>query len=765
MSYFEREDWTLFRSLETLGQKAGVPREKIPRLVAKELTDNALDAAESCTFKVLKTGRFHVKDEGPGLPGTDEEIAAMFSVARPLTSSKLLRRPTRGALGNGLRVVAGAVLASRGELIVKTRGRALRLIPRDSDGGTDVERLGKWRGKGARVEVKLGSNLSVDDDLFNWANRAVLLSGKGQAYKGRTSPWWYDCDSLYELVHAAGSRTIRDLVQKFEGCSGRKAGAASKGFQNRLCESLTRKETSGLLETLRKHSKKVIPKRLGFVGEDVPGLEGYAYAKVVGTFDTKADSDGLPATIPFVIEVWSEEASESTVLVHVNRTPVTSDVWMLDMKDHACRGLAGCSLSNEKANTATPIKVGRNRHFQFVVNIITPYMPITTDGKEPNLSVVRGKLAEALTKAAKKAKRKRTSTSASVTQKEVILETLPAAIAEASDNGQYRYSLRRLFYRVRPRVQVVFRQEPNYDTFSQVITGYEAELGHDLDGIYRDDRGTLYHPHLREEIPLGTRAVENYERPPWTFNKILYVEKEGLFPMLIDAQWPERHDCAVLTSKGYASRAARDTLDLLGDTGEALTFFCIHDADGYGTRIYQALAEATRARPGRRVHVVNLGLDPEEAVDLGLPVEQLERKKRAVTVADYVSGKWREWLQTNRVELDSMEAPDLLAWLDEKMEGYTGKLVPPPPVLYEHLTEQVKEDIRRKLTEEAIRAARVDENTEAVFSGLKPHLDAIDAELDGLVRDELGHAPETHWRNPIDDLATKLTEEHFSEGA
>jgi hypothetical protein len=49
-------------------------------------------------------------------------------------------------------------------------------------------------------------------------------------------------------------------------------------------------------------------------------------------------------------------------------------------------------------------------------------------------------------------------------------------------------------------------------------------------------------------------------------------------------------------------------LDLLGETGEELTFFCIHDAYGPGTEIYESLQEGTRARPGRRVRIINLGL-------------------------------------------------------------------------------------------------------------------------------------------------------------
>lgn len=47
----ERPDWTLFRSLATLGQKAGVPPSKLRRLALKELTDNALDAGGRVIIK------------------------------------------------------------------------------------------------------------------------------------------------------------------------------------------------------------------------------------------------------------------------------------------------------------------------------------------------------------------------------------------------------------------------------------------------------------------------------------------------------------------------------------------------------------------------------------------------------------------------------------------------------------------------------------------------------------------------------------------
>jgi hypothetical protein len=74
---FERADWTSFRTVEGLQQKAGVAKDKLRRLTL---------------------------DDGGGIDGTPEEIARLFSIARPMVSTKLLRLPTRGALGNGLRV-------------------------------------------------------------------------------------------------------------------------------------------------------------------------------------------------------------------------------------------------------------------------------------------------------------------------------------------------------------------------------------------------------------------------------------------------------------------------------------------------------------------------------------------------------------------------------------------------------------------------------------------------------------------------------------
>ena len=70
-----------------------------------------------------RSSGYRVSDHGPGIDPAD--VPRLFAVNRPLLSSKLKRLPLRGMLGNGLRVVMGAVAAFDGTIIVTTRGRRL----------------------------------------------------------------------------------------------------------------------------------------------------------------------------------------------------------------------------------------------------------------------------------------------------------------------------------------------------------------------------------------------------------------------------------------------------------------------------------------------------------------------------------------------------------------------------------------------------------------------------------------------------------------
>src|SRR5258708_1067562 len=268
-STFEREDWSLFRTIEGLQQRAGVPKRLLPRLVLKELADNGLDNGAEVTVQSLPARNgYLVEDDGTGIHGTPEDIARLFSINRPMVSTKLLRLPTRGALGNGLRVVAGAVLASGGSLIVTTRNRRIGLRP-ERDGTTTVTGVKAVKFPvGARIEARFGPTLPCDEDALYWASLACRLAQLGTQYLGKSSPWWYDAAQFHELLYASGNRPVRDLIANLDGCTGGKAGEiiTSAILDRAMCRDVAAAQATELLKAARANARKVNPKRLGAVG-------------------------------------------------------------------------------------------------------------------------------------------------------------------------------------------------------------------------------------------------------------------------------------------------------------------------------------------------------------------------------------------------------------------------------------------------------------------------------------------------------------------
>jgi hypothetical protein len=138
--------------------------------------------------------------------------------------------------------------------------------------------------------------------------------------------------------------------------------------------------------------------------------------------------------------------------------------------------------------------------------------------------------------------------------------------------------------------------------------------------------------------------------------------------------------------------------------------------------IFQTLQEETMARGARKIEIINIGLEPWEAVAMGLEVETLEEGKQRKAVADYVDGHdgdWADWLQTHRVELNVMTTPQLIEWLDGKMAGH-GKLIPPEAVLQAELAERLEDGVRADLTERILREADLDVQVAAALAAIKP---------------------------------------------
>jgi hypothetical protein len=392
---FEREDWTAFRTIEGLQQKAGVAKDKLTRLVLKEITDNALDTSSSVKVGELrKKGGYFVEDAGPGIDGTPQDIARLFSIARPLVSSKLLRLPQRGALGNGLRVVASAVLVSGGTLAVITRNRRIALLP-ERDGSTTVIKVTPAKQPaGTRIEIGYGSDLPGDDNTLYWAQRAVIFARTGKTYTGLSSPHWYDLPNFHELLSASGGIPVRDLVAQLDGGTEAAAIVTAAGLQHSRCNTVTQKQAAVLLNKMRDRVARVPAKQLGAVGAEL--WVRYAYARTFGT--VPFGSNAPYAVIPFTVEAWACPADTKTGIgVCVNRTPVTGDIHA--QRDDRDIDVFGCGLHH------TVAKAPKDQQFVIWLNITTPFIPITSDGKEPDLEPFLAEIQEAIGKAVNKARK------------------------------------------------------------------------------------------------------------------------------------------------------------------------------------------------------------------------------------------------------------------------------------------------------------------------------------------------------------------------
>jgi hypothetical protein len=852
--FSEIKDWKRYRTLEDLRSVVGVSDiADIPRLVVKELVDNALDACEICRIGRLDEHGIFVEDEGDGIPGNDEDIARMFSVRRALVSSKYVRKPTRGALGNGLRFVTGAVLSTGGLLRVSTRGRTLDLRPEFTTGDTTILASRVYARQGTRIELSL-PELRLAGAL-EWGEGALSLAGSGEPFKGLSSAFWYDSGAFFDLFNNTRDST-RKVLSQLDGCSGATAGVivdellarkmndrgsltdeekekviktmkkasaltradtdqllmmirgdpaireedvldwpgvtrdlieradfrerigkkaadelarhptdkpAILAALNRVMDSLSKASRKVLLPSeraranrkklealckgkirkLKSYARPVTHDRLGSVGDR--GEKGYA--RQLAFLRLKPHGATFEAEIPVVIEAWARptEGPRSQVTFFVNKTPLPERVTVFG---------EGTKITIISSGQWTDVKLP-SPSVELLVNVLTPHIPLRTSSKLPDLHPIAQPIKETIEKALKPLFVKdKPGKKGEI--KAAVLDVLDTSIEKVSGNFRYRYALRQLFYVVRAFVMDRIAKVLDYDYFGKIVGAVEQALGRDLKNIFRDARGVLYHPHEHTLIQLGTLTVEDYQRPAWTFNKILYAEKEGFFEILRDENWPERHDCALLTSKGYATRAARDVIDLLGDTTEEITFFCIHDADGYGTMIYQGLQEATTSRPKRKVKIINLGLEPEEALCLRLPTEAVKKKKNEkIPVAGYVDDKWKKWLQKYRIELNAMTTAEFLKWLDRKMKKYD-KLIPPNPVLASTLRDDLKRELREAIVERVLREAKVDEQVERKMDEVIPILLPYEHHLGTLIKRSFRRDRAQKWDRPISKLIKQL---------
>jgi len=157
-------------------------------VVIKELSDNALDAAESADvvpellISCERRGEItnvSIADNGAGIPSKTVEAMQNFAT---LTSDKAhYRSPTRGAQGNALKTIIGIphALGVGGEPVT-IEGRGVRHTIKPVIDAAGVPRLPRkietiGRARGTKVTVPLPQE-RISLDPFHWGRAFALLA-------------------------------------------------------------------------------------------------------------------------------------------------------------------------------------------------------------------------------------------------------------------------------------------------------------------------------------------------------------------------------------------------------------------------------------------------------------------------------------------------------------------------------------------------------------------------------------------------------------
>ena len=724
-----------------------------------------------------------VGDNGNGL--APAIVTRILNFDSRTSDKAAYRGPCRGAQGNALKTLIGmptALGAERGELEITAQGVRHRIIAWvDPAQMVRIEHDPQPEAvaEGTRITLRLpGNDLTVAKglDRLAWAYHAlnphatvrISLSGTAiyhdeclpteiaHSYHPTAIPgWtkyrandpeaaaWHDADSFARLVQLtihAGDLPLRAFVRQFRGLTGTaKAKAVCDALPwTRLGELDGDAEGAAqLLTAMQGQAAAPAPTVLGIIGEDhLRQALSARFTLVPGRFWYKRTL----GTAPFICEVALSEIRENVRerLFGLNFSPAYDDPFVgtwFETEERVVKGLDSF-LSLNHAN---------RQRYALIVHLTAPglrfldrgktRLNITDEGMVEGIqraiaTVLKtfreeGKKAEADARKQARADERREDAALRpgdrVSLRDAVFLELARAVRLASGDDALPASIRTVYYKVRPLIAKHTTAELGYTYFSQtLVPDYEARFGK-LRNLYADPRGMFHQPHDGVAWPIGDRAIEGFQFPDWQFDKILFVEKKGLYPILKAARLMERYDLAIIAGEGFSSVAIRTLLDRASQ--RQMRIFVLHDCDVDGYNIARTLGEATRRMPGHHLEVIDLGLRLADAQALDLEHEDYTRKKDlpdtlTLTEAERAffihrqTGK-KQWA-ARRVELNALSSGQLIALIERGLKEHhaDGKLIPPAKVVLEHgqetieqlILERVNQEIARQLDIPAIRA-------------------------------------------------------------
>lgn len=737
-----------FFTVRGLVAQTGQSAENMGVVAIKELVDNGIDAAEfagvqpeigisltCCQGFNLVT----VTDNGAGI--NPETIERILNFQTRTSDKSVYRTPSRGAQGNALKTLIGMPHAFGIDEPVVIESMGVRNSIRawlDPSGKLRIEHnkdeSAVVSGTSASVPVppkyvnisKLIEGFSLfnphvsflvkiekSDPEINHGKSEKISSDfyqntAGDGWKKFTtkdmpSVHWYDLAAFKRLVYCHITESdvlLRDFIMNFRGLSstGKAKSICSRFNHKRLSDfDMKDEDIAMLFDEMKEASKIPKPDILGIIGEDhfrsrfndiFGGFRKFFYRKRL------FEISGVPYVAEMAIAKALPECSGG-LFAGVNFSPSYGDP-IYEYFDSGQMGLY--SLFGLKGELTD------DNDIVMAFHLVSPSLNFKD----------RGKTALALSNNAKdeiggliwdtskelyqdKKRMERNERAAiraeenalkesRISFKEAVFHVLPAAYQKATGGEALPTTARQLFYQVRPLIQEYTDKELDYGYFSQtLLTEYRQTIG-GLNLLLYDPRGVLYEPHSGKSIPLGTRQVDSYQFPSWLYDKILYIEKKGFWPVLEATHLAEKYDMAIVVGEGYSCEAVRVLFDK-ADKSHGYKIMVLHDADPDGYEICRTLSEETKRMPGYSVEVIDLGLNLQYALSIGLETETFIRKKSLPSALelspieeDIFTGEMinKKAYRCERIELNAFTSSQIIEYIDTKLaeHGVTEKVIP-----------------------------------------------------------------------------------------
>lgn len=812
-----------FLELRALQAQTGQPAHAFGDVVVKELIDNALDAAETAgRAPVLEIAtdlegdvvRVTVSDNGSGI--TTETVARICDFTATVSDKARYRGPARGAQGNAMKTLLGIpyALGVDAPVVIVSMGVRHELKVMVDPVGDVVVAHDQTNVDSTGTSVSVPVPVDVAVDVSTWAYDTALVNphatitvtdrgycdggAEPDIYKpagGQWSKWtpsmpssphWYDPAAFCALVHShirETSRTGVDVplgrfISEFDGLSGsakqKQIRSAAPGITH-LSALQGREDIICVLHTaMTEVAKPTSPARLGPVGKehlermlDVNcGVHRCWYKQATVT----------EAGVPWVIEVAVADTQvPGGVAFGCNHAPAFGDP--LGRAE-----LRGGDICTTGAKSFLSMAGVTDEQRAAVVHVICAATQFVDKGKvalvvpkavadaaagalEAATKVIRREEEQRRKDASKAARAEerareealKTERREQWTLKDAVFEVMEEAKAAAGAT----VSSRTLYYQVRPLIQDYTDAELTQNYFSQTLCPEYERTVEPLRGVYYEPRGELHEPHGGQVIPLGTREVEVYVPPSWSFDKIAYIEKTGLQAQLAPYRLGDRHDMAIIFGQGYPVTACRELLERF-DIHD-VKIFVIHDADIDGYNIARTLGEATRRMPNHSVDVIDLGLTVPQAIEIGLETERFTRRKALPSTVEFdddaldwftgepfYAGNGKTHYRCIRCELNAFSSDGLVEFIEAGLQrhGATEKLLPPPDVLAGHV-QTVRDETLTEIV--ATELARMVDIAGVVRQLLTDHPDLVDVD-EARVRETFTSNPFLSWRSAAEQL-------------